>query len=227
MSYSVRRFSRNERGNDYIVGDIHGTFTKLADLLTSIGFNPEGDRLFSVGDLVDRGPESMLALEWLSKPWFHAVSGNHEHMAMMWVRGDYDDKQNYIANGGAWFLALTRPEQCGFADAFSAMPLAIELETEAGTVGIIHAECPFPQFANLQVFLAGKHAAQVADHCVWSRERISNGLDSAVPDVRAVVVGHTPMAESVTLGNHIYIDTMGWRGGKFTILRADTLESVC
>ena len=62
------RFARNERGRDFAVGDIHGCFSDLARGLKAIGFDEKADRLFSVGDLVDRGPESTHALEWLASP---------------------------------------------------------------------------------------------------------------------------------------------------------------
>lgn len=220
----IAKFGRNPLGRDLIVGDIHGCFSKLQTRLDALCFDFSRDRLFSVGDLVDRGSESKQALGWLEKPWFHAVRGNHERMACMWFDGSYSDRSNYITNGGAWFLALTRPEQGSFANAFGALPLAIELQTDSGKVAIIHAECPFHTFAELEGYLQGPHCEQVAEHCVWSRDRITNWREEPVTDVRAVVVGHTPMDEQVTLGNHIYIDTMGWRRGEFTILDAATLQ---
>ena len=87
-------------GRDLIVGDVHGCFTKLRASLDAVGFNLERDRLFSVGDLVDRGPESDRALEWLAQPWFHAISGNHEDMAIRWPLG-FMFAGHYVSNGGA------------------------------------------------------------------------------------------------------------------------------
>ena len=55
---AMPRFAQNIAGRDFAVGDIHGCFTELQRGLDAIGFNPNTDRLFSVGDLVDRGPES-------------------------------------------------------------------------------------------------------------------------------------------------------------------------
>ena len=78
---AMPRFAQNTVGRDFAVGDIHGCFTELQRGLEAIGFDPSTDRLFSVGDLVDRGPESHLALQWLHKPWFHAICGNHDFMA--------------------------------------------------------------------------------------------------------------------------------------------------
>lgn len=226
-----KRIARNQHGGrDYIAGDLHGTLTRFMAALHATGFDPDaGDRLFLVGDLVDRGPESDQMLTLLEQHWVHAVRGNHEQMAIEWVSGVYDDAQNYIANGGGWFLALTKPEQVAFADAFDSLPYAIELETADGLVGIVHADCPFPTFRELEAELVGpptNRFQNVRDCLIWNRGRIEGQYDTLVTDVRAVVVGHTPMENWTSLGNHIYIDTMGWRGKQFTILDAATLQPV-
>ena len=51
----VKRFAANTAGRDFAVGDIHGHFTRLQSALDKAGFEPSVDRLFSVGDLIDRG----------------------------------------------------------------------------------------------------------------------------------------------------------------------------
>jgi len=71
----IRRFARNPLGRDLAVGDIHGYFSQLEQALDQAGFDPVRDRLFSVGDLTDRGPDCPQALEWLARPWFHPVCG--------------------------------------------------------------------------------------------------------------------------------------------------------
>ncbi len=225
----VKKYQKNTVGRDLIVGDIHGHFTKLQAALDEVGFNPDaGDRLFSVGDLVDRGPESDDALEWLAKPWFHAVIGNHESMAIDWAVG-MGDPQNYISNGGAWNIGNTKAVRRLYADAFEALPVAIELETNLGVIGIVHAGCPYK---NWDLFAEGLKKGNSAerDHLImmatWSRDRIQKMDNSIVEGVRAVVVGHTPMDRMTSLGNTIFIDTAGWhpRGNGFTIIDAETLE---
>ena len=52
-----RRFARKPLGRDLAVGDIHGYFSRLEQTLNQAGFDPARDRLFSVGDLTDRGPD--------------------------------------------------------------------------------------------------------------------------------------------------------------------------
>lgn len=242
MTTKIKHFEQNKRGRDLIVGDIHGCFTKLRAALDDVGFSPEaGDRLFSVGDLVDRGPESDQALDWLEFPWFHAVQGNHEDMAIRWGKLVCNmDVQNYAANGGAWNIANTPEERASFSHAFSVLPMAIEVETASGLVGIVHAECPMESWTDFAEALRtgwvrlsngelrNSRAAMDAltDACTWSRARIQSLDDGIVDGVRAVVVGHTPMERMTSLGNTIFIDTAGWhpRGHGFTILDAATLD---
>lgn len=227
----VRRFPPNTQGRDLIVGDVHGCFTKLRAALAAVGFDPDaGDRLFSVGDLVDRGPESADVLWWLDQPWFSAVAGNHEDMAVGFSSGR-EPRDLYAANGGAWLIAMTPPERLPFVDALAALPLAVELETSAGLVCLVHADCPRPTWAAFRAALAAGdlEAEHVAVMARWSRERISAGDRVGVPDVRAVVVGHTPVERPVALGNVLHIDTGAWlQGGlsprAFTILDAATLR---
>ena len=65
---ATRRMTRAVEGNpaaggrDWIVGDVHGCFQTLRQALAAIDFEPGRDRLFSVGDLIDRGPHSNEAL---------------------------------------------------------------------------------------------------------------------------------------------------------------------
>jgi serine/threonine protein phosphatase 1 len=217
-AHLIQRFGPNALGRDIAVGDIHGHFTRLEHALHAIRFDPSRDRLFSVGDLVDRGPESLSALRWLRQPWFHAVRGNHEDYA---VRYRCVDAENWIMNGGAWFQILSADQQAVIAEAFAALPFAIEVETSAGPVGILHADCPSRDWRELDQALARRSGR---DTCIWSRRRITDGNAEPVEGVRALVVGHTPVRAPATLGNVHYIDTAGWTAtGHFTLFDLSTL----
>lgn len=64
--FSTMRVRENcTDGRDFVVGDVHGEFPTLESLLAQVGFAPERDRLFALGDLVDRGPRSTDALAWM------------------------------------------------------------------------------------------------------------------------------------------------------------------
>lgn len=229
----IERFERNQKGRDLICGDIHGHFSKLRRALAAINFDQERDRLFSVGDLVDRGPESDQVLDWLALPWFHAVAGNHEDMAIRWPNGNMD-AGNYTANGGAWNIGNPPELQREISETLAALPLGIELETDAGLVGIVHAECPWDDWDKFRAALndatmSRRSLDRVEATAQWARTRIDNRDAMPVAGVRAVVVGHTPVKALHQLGNVFYIDTGAWIYGQyrpFTLLDAATLEVV-
>src|SRR3990167_4053677 len=189
MHTLVHRYPPNDKGRDFAVGDIHGHFTLLQEALDRVEFDPEIDRLFSVGDLVDRGPECRQVLNWLAKPWFHPVRGNHD---------DY----------------VCRFDTCD-------------------VVGIVHADCPFPSWAQLIDELGNPESAKrlklVKNTLMWSRSRIEQNDEDHVEGLRALVCGHTPLKHPVVLGNVHHIDTAGWmpgKGGYFTLLNLNTLETI-
>ncbi|TBN49196.1 metallophosphoesterase [Pseudomonas sp. BGI-2] len=224
----VKRYAENTAGRDFAVGDIHGHFTRLQAALEGAGFNPTVDRLFSVGDLIDRGPECRNALDWLDKPWFHAVRGNHDDYV---VHFDTCDVDSWIYNGGLWFTGLSLSEQNEFAAKFAELPIAIEVETTQGLIGIVHADCPFASWERLREELESPESSQcliqVQHRCMWSRSRLDQWEMHGVEGLRAMIVGHTPIRKPVRLGNVIHIDTAGWKPevGYFTLLNLDTLEA--
>jgi serine/threonine protein phosphatase 1 len=233
LNRRIDRFERNTKGRDLIVGDVHGAFTALAAALRAAAFDVERDRLFCVGDLVDRGPESEAACQWLTFPWFHPVRGNHEELAIQWADPACSiDLMTYKANGGAWNIRSPGPVQMERAAMFATLPLAIELETAKGDVVIVHADCPAPSWTETKAYLhrPGMEGELTADCCVWSRARTerakpgSKPVDGTVSDVRAVVVGHTRVERLTARDNVLFIDTGGWlKGGHFTLLNAETL----
>ena len=207
-AHVVARFARNDVGRDFVVGDIHGMFQHLDALLAEVGFRAERDRLFSVGDLVDRGPNSPAALEWLDRPWFHACRGNHEQFAI-----DSEDPEQHeiwvTYNGGEWWLELEPDEHQRFRHEFSRLPIAMEVETGSGTVGIIHADVP--PFLSWDKFMAllEKHNRDATLYALWSRNRISGSCTTKPVSggVDRVYCGHTPTRHAVQIDNVHYIDT--------------------
>lgn len=233
---AVLRFPRNPTGCDYVVGDIHGCFSQLERRLTQLEFDPARDRLFSVGDLIDRGPASIQALAWLHKPWFHACLGNHE--AMLLVLGEQWRAQPdwLLANGGEWWFELDAAQQAEFRAGFRQLPFAMEVETGHGSVAIVHADVSagqnWPQFR--QALEAGdEHARATA---IWSRSRADGLVRHGVQGIDRVVCGHTIHAGGVVVrGNVWFVDTGSFlapEGDTLTVLAlsdlfADPAESSC
>lgn len=73
----------------YVVGDIQGCYDSLVALLDEVRFRRECDRLWCVGDLVNRGPKSLEVLRFIRGLGDHArvVLGNHDLYLMMVAAG--------------------------------------------------------------------------------------------------------------------------------------------
>lgn len=212
---NLLRLDKNTKGRDFVIGDIHGCFTAVKEWLDKLNFDKSCDRLISVGDLVDRGAESHHVLEWLDYDWFFAVRGNHEDMAIRFPNGNMDEF-NYARNGGLWFISLPRDEQLRISEALSYLPMAIEVDTDMGVVGVIHAEVPGNDWSRITEDMDRRAKSQ----CMWSRDKIESMNDKPVANISRVIVGHTPLTSPVQLGNVTYIDTAGWHvSGDFSILQ--------
>lgn len=191
-----------------MVGDVHGMFSALRQLMADVEFDESRDRLFSVGDLVDRGPESHEALSWLELPWFYACRGNHEQFVL--DSGDPEQFELWVNhNGGQWWLGVDGEERQRFLGAIASMPLAMEVSTDGGTVGIVHADVPplMSWDAFMQRLEGGDPDAVF--YAMWSRNRIA-GVVTSLPvqgRVERVYCGHTPTREPVVVDNVHYIDT--------------------
>ena len=137
-------FVLNESGRDFVVGDVHGCFRTLERALSAITFDPNLDRLFGVGDLVNRGPHSEAALRWLEQRFDAVVLGNHDRAVLNWFRAKRGAPRPAESE---WLLGLSSREHRRWRAALGSMPLAITIETAYGPVGVVHAEAPHHSWA--------------------------------------------------------------------------------
>ncbi len=74
---------------DYLIGDVQGCDEALERLLQRIGFSPSRDTLYLLGDLVNRGPDSLGVLRRLRalEGSAHCVLGNHDLHALAVATG--------------------------------------------------------------------------------------------------------------------------------------------
>ncbi|MDM1545028.1 symmetrical bis(5'-nucleosyl)-tetraphosphatase [Ignatzschineria indica] len=73
----------------YVMGDIHGCFDEFQALLTKINFKHQEDRLYLVGDLINRGPKSLAVMEYLlaHQDSIFPILGNHDLSYLVYAEG--------------------------------------------------------------------------------------------------------------------------------------------
>ncbi len=229
MNEVVQRYGPNSQGRDFVVGDIHGCYDALRRALEKVDFAPETDRLFSVGDLIDRGPQSLETLNWLSQPWFHACIGNHEDMALR-SPSDEDIMLSWrILNGGQWWMTLDTETRAEYLSALRQLPVAMEIETTRGRAGIVHAD--IPEGLTWQSFLRALKSgdSSARETALWSRRRADGLVTTAVDGIDLVVCGHTITQDRAVhrQANVWFIDTGAFlcdtAGSHLTLVRLTSL----
>lgn len=72
------------------ISDLHGTFTEFQNLLTTVQYNQEQDRLIIVGDAINRGPNSLECIRYIRENNIEMIMGNHEWHFVRWYKGKQD-----------------------------------------------------------------------------------------------------------------------------------------
>lgn len=249
----VKRFELNRHGRDFVVGDIHGAYDLLRTEMARIEFDTERDRLFSVGDLIDRGPGSELCARLVDEKWFHAARGNHEEILATFVdvsnrhaagqvgaRHQYEIEEWFWRNGGAWAINLyhgwygeirSNEYLTELSERLSRLPLAMEIETKGGLVGIIHADMPYVGRYPMEwpTLLEGLEkdllSPKMLETITWGRDvieallsRDAGHIEVTVLGVDRLFSGHTILACPIQFGNRHWIDTGAYDSGNLTVV---------
>jgi serine/threonine protein phosphatase 1 len=179
MARWTQTVEANAVGRDFVVGDLHGHMAMLNALLAAVEFDATKDRLFSVGDLIDRGPHSEALLRrFIREPSFHAVRGNHEAMLSESMRTSFGFRI-WQFNGGAWAAGMSREDRAALAALVEQLPLTISLRLADGrTAGLIHAElppgCSWDEVAATELHdddLLADECETLAASALWGRRR--------------------------------------------------------
>jgi hypothetical protein len=65
------------------IGDIHGCKKELLQLLAKLDFNEAQDHIIAVGDIIDKGPDSLGVIDFLMQKKASVVRGNHEDRVIL------------------------------------------------------------------------------------------------------------------------------------------------
>jgi diadenosine tetraphosphatase ApaH/serine/threonine PP2A family protein phosphatase len=114
-----------------VVGDIHGCFDELTDLLELIKLKND-DRLIAVGDLVTKGPKNREVLDlFMTDARFASVCGNHDRIIRQKLRGEpvrlNKDQRTVLKQLG--------PDRERYSEFLRTLPFTIDL----GSHLVVHA----------------------------------------------------------------------------------------
>ncbi|ALY07243.1 putative serine/threonine-protein phosphatase 1 [Vibrio phage vB_VmeM-32] len=205
----------------FVVGDIHGELTLLHNHLKTLNFDYQNDLLISVGDLIDRGEDSLGCLELINEKWFKTVRGNHEDLMIHSVKyQNMSYAMDWFRNGGTWYQNLTEDDKMWaktlINQADNELPYVIELTYDDKKYVICHADWEG------NIYRDDVDIDFPAQSCIlWSRDRIENfnsGIGSRIDGAHLFIFGHTYVPGPTKFENCLYIDTGAVFGRHLTIL---------
>jgi protein phosphatase len=237
---------KHEHGPFDIIGDIHGCFDELVELLTKLGYTlektanaegspsysvkpPEGRKAIFLGDIVDRGPKIVdvlkLVLSMTRDGAALCVPGNHDIKLMRRLRG----KDVQITHGLADSLEQLEKESPEFRKQVSDFmdELISHYVLDDGKLVVAHA--------GMKEEMQGRGSGKVRDFALYGEttgETDEFGLPvryNWAAEYRGnpiVVYGHTPVPQPEWLNRTINIDTGCVFGGSLTALRYPEKELV-
>jgi len=232
---------RPERGPFDVIGDVHGCFLELVELLHRLGYvrrrgrfvHPEGRRAVFLGDLTDRGPlnADTISLVYAMVRGGSAlyVPGNHCWKLYRYLRGAPVQVQHGLEVTVRELEALPprrRAMVCKkFQWLFEQAPPYLVLDE--GRLVAAHA--------GIREEMIGQVSKRIIRFCLYgdvTGERTPDGFPVRrdwAQDYRGqalIVYGHTPVREAVLRHNTINIDQGCVFGGKLTAFRYPEREVV-
>jgi len=197
-----------------VVGDVHGCFAELGQLLAEVHFGKH-DLLVSVGDLLDRGPEPWEAAAFFrDKPNAAWVLGNHERRVAGVIRGT-----SHPAWSQLHCLSKILPtEHAAWASFLESLPAVVETPHAVVTHGRLDPSKPLDAqepYYTAAVGGAGVKIELDADGVpLWFRE-----MERDLPQGKPVCFGHLTYSRVELVPGRLYaLDTAACAGNYLTAL---------
>lgn len=225
---------QNKQKNFDIIGDIHGCYTELLELLTLLGYGADGQHpqnrvLVFVGDLVDRGPDSLsvvrLVMRLMDEGKALCVRGNHDDKFRRYLLGN-KVKLNYGLERTVKQIEETDSAERIRIESFLDF-LPYQLSLDEGKLVVSHA--------GVTEDLIGVDSRRSRAFCLYGQ--VSGLIDDMGFPIRMewaheyqgsplIVYGHTPVPEARFINHTVNIDTGCVFGGHLTALRYPEMQTV-
>ena len=200
----------------YCISDIHGCYEEFMELLRKINFSSD-DTLYILGDVIDRGAESIKCLRYIMEaPNIQLLMGNHEQMMYDALTNDHEKDSSYMANwlnnGGTKvlpeFCKLPDEDKIAIMDYISKLPYLAQVKMGEQNYVLVHAGLNVAAaYAKGDISTAAILPRQNLEDLVWIREKFFR--KKALP--RSITIfGHTP-TPMLTIRKHAKV----WRDRRF------------
>ncbi|TMO54441.1 metallophosphoesterase [Pseudoalteromonas phenolica] len=200
---SIRHITLDDAQRVFVVGDIAGNLDQINTALDRVGFTPNKDVLIALGDMIDRGPDSMGVLKLLRKLNSLTLLGNHEHLMIESILGqDQLARQLWHKNGGSWSNEVQHEQLEAVCHWLLEQSLSMVVEYQGHQVGLSHT---LPIQWSWGVFPVDKRA--VVSALLWDRELVKRRKCSANKNVDFSIHGHNSTQVPFWIANSYHIDT--------------------
>ena len=163
-----------------VIGDVHGHYQGLMQLLEAIAPTAD-DKIYFLGDLIDRGPQSSQVVDFVKENSYPCLLGNHEHMLIKILtdkNASTPSVQGWLYSGGQATLASYKngkiPQE--HLEWFQSLPLYLDL----GDIFLVHAG----------IDPAKTIEEQKAEQFCWIRDKFHSIQKPYFSD-KVIIVGHT------------------------------------
>jgi len=179
----------------YCISDIHGCYDEFMDLLQKIDFNFE-DTLYVLGDVVDRGRNSIRTLQYVMRTKnIHMLKGNHEEiMINAWVGRNPDDIELWLYNGGE--KTANELENCSSAEQkeileyLKELPYIFRTQVNNSNFILVHAGLQISKLDRKLLSVEQILAKQSPEDMLWIREQFY--AKQGLPE-HLIIFGHTQL----------------------------------
>lgn len=233
---------RNFRMKIDVIGDIHGCYQEFQVLTKSLGYSweegfplhTEGRQLGFVGDLTDRGPQSLAVIDvvWelvINQQAGYYVPGNHCNKLFRFFSGNKVQITHGLETTVSEYEAFKKPKQRKIRERFIELyeSSTIYQVLDNGRVVIAHAgilqedigkiNSKVKTFVLYGDITGEKHPDGSPVRRDWAKQYRGDAI---------IIYGHTPVSEVRIVHNTYNIDTGAVFGGKLSALRYPELEIV-
>ncbi len=212
----------------FAVGDIHGCYDKLTELLRRIPFEPERDTIIFLGDYINRGPDSYQVLDCLielQEICRDAVflKGNHEQILLEYADSGRSDILEYLRGMGIESTTESYNTNAARLRNLSCFPLehqnflySLKFAVIRGNTVFTHADINAETIRIIEYDNPAEQIDHVTETALLSSRRLI--FDQQGIPGYTIVFGHVPMASPLVFNDRIGIDTGAVYGNMLTAL---------